>query len=99
MAVVPLPMKFQFHEGPIKTLGHSLQTYSNRVFQFHEGPIKTHFSLEELTHTRSFNSMKVRLKLAMTGEEYVMSEFQFHEGPIKTHGPQCCLGRKPVSIP
>ena len=34
-------LKFQFHEGPIKT-GESPHRYLHiALFQFHEGPIKT----------------------------------------------------------
>ena len=53
---------FQFHEGPIKTLGYESVDPRLLLFQFHEGPIKTltihlpNFALY------GFNSMKVRLK-------------------------------------
>ena len=35
-------------------------------------------------HLHSFNSMKVRLKLHLTGLMFCGMWFQFHEGPIKT---------------
>ena len=33
--------QFQFHEGPIKTIGRLKWLKSKTKFQFHEGPIKT----------------------------------------------------------
>ena len=36
-----LPISFQFHEGPIKTVEKSNQEARGAAFQFHEGPIKT----------------------------------------------------------
>ena len=34
-------LKFQFHEGPIKTLNIKIKPSKKNLFQFHEGPIKT----------------------------------------------------------
>ena len=34
-------MKFQFHEGPIKTQPTKMKSKIITMFQFHEGPIKT----------------------------------------------------------
>ena len=41
-------LKFQFHEGPIKTSARRWRYCSQWVFQFHEGPIKTGYVIEAL---------------------------------------------------
>ena len=62
----PIPMlglmKFQFHEGPIKTVAAADFDKFTKEFQFHEGPIKTHIIGRIVPHLVCFNSMKVRLK-------------------------------------
>ena len=41
MKFMGIPLKFQFHEGPIKTERPDPLPYKDEKFQFHEGPIKT----------------------------------------------------------
>ena len=54
--------RFQFHEGPIKTVEKSENEARGSAFQFHEGPIKTSMMRRGFSVSASFNSMKVRLK-------------------------------------
>ena len=54
--------RFQFHEGPIKTVKTGLFRGFSILFQFHEGPIKTSCRRRRCVCGTSFNSMKVRLK-------------------------------------
>ena len=55
-------IRFQFHEGPIKTPKFFLLFFVLVLFQFHEGPIKTSHERENERGQPGFNSMKVRLK-------------------------------------
>ena len=91
---------FQFHEGPIKTLGKSRIKLLQQRFNSMKVRLKRKCVTAVLTPLLCFNSMKVRLKLDCSGFFFSCPVFQFHEGPIKTITVQDVLDViKSVSIP
>ena len=67
-------LKFQFHEGPIKTLQHNLLLNLCRQFQFHEGPIKTGESPHRYLHIALFQFHEGPIKTALQ-REYAWSYY------------------------
>ena len=54
---------FQFHKGAIETSVHRRWNNYRSRFQFHKGAIETKFSTVTASSVKTFNSIKVRLKL------------------------------------
>ena len=79
------PKPFQFHKGTIKTEGVKTPQLRSFEFQFHKGTIKTLRNIFVGLGYSYFNSIKVRLKLALTSSAFKPSLFQFHKGRIKTN--------------
>ena len=66
----------------MKKLGMKLDSLK---FQFHKGTIKTQMASILVREGCSyFNSIKVRLKPNLAGENSAVLGFQFHKGTIKT---------------
>ena len=53
-------------------------------FQFHKGSIKTRVDGQANLAVLHFNSIKVRLRLALKSDTPMLVIFQFHKGSIKT---------------
>ena len=95
LKVLLVNIRFQFHEGPIKTSKSLIKRPA--VLRFNSMKVRL-----KLLNVRclcmsmpSFNSMKVRLKLTQaTGGAHICEEFQFHEGPIKTSRFQSIIFKK-----
>ena len=77
-------VKFQFHNGTIKTNCQVL-IFTLNTIQFHNGTIKTPCLMFSKLPLPYFNSIMVQLKLKAIGMlQETVCEFQFHNGTIKT---------------
>ena len=77
--------KFQFHEGPIKTMIWPRSCPLSIRFNSMKVRLKPRCFVRRHHRISRFNSMKVRLKPSCCLAIHKLSTtFQFHEGPIKT---------------
>ena len=78
-------LRFQFHNGSIKSKQHQAILNFKTGFQFHNGSIKSRVIISEPTLLVSFNSTMVRLKEARRVKDWTRRVmFQFHNGSIKS---------------
>ena len=77
-------MRFQFHEGPIKTSPDFVHGIRKACFNSMKVRLKPAPCKDLYLIGIRFNSMKVRLKHKNREFRDIANEFQFHEGPIKT---------------